>query len=490
MGLVLAAQHMVLGSRVAIKVLLPAAGAIPGATERFLREARAAASLHSEHVARVMDVGILDTGVPFLVMEYLTGQDLREVLSARGPLPIDEVADYLVQVCDGMAEAHALGIVHRDLKPGNLFLTARPNGSALVKVLDFGLAKVFDEANKSVHDASLTATGLVIGSPPYMPPEQLRSLKLADARSDIWSLGVIMFELLTGKQPFAADRTEGLIVAIATDQPPPPRSLRPEIPEAIEALILRCLRKDPRERATTVQEIAAVMDPFARGRRPSSVSLAGIRTERIVPEAANAIANPMPTSNAAAQAATVPEPLSFTVPLEGAPVVVAATPPRELNQTATMLTLASSEVIVSPQASRPQKRLRWTIGGVVATMLVAASVLAMRLRSSDSSQSAAGSEVTGAMSVASAAQGLTGAAPASAAPSNGDTPSVGAAALGSSSASSRQPPPGPNGTRTTTQPLPRASAASPVASEAATAHPNPGGTATAKRPPNPLKEWN
>jgi serine/threonine protein kinase len=241
MGVVLAAQHVALRTRVAIKLLLPQAAAMPDAIGRFMREAQAAAMLRSEHVARVIDVGTLDTGMPYLVMEYLTGSDFRTHLQHRHTLAVPEVAEYLLQVCDALAEAHAHGIVHRDLKPANLFLTTRPNGTPLVKVLDFGLAKVLDPA-RSASDASLTATDMVAGSLHYISPEQLRSLRSADHRSDIWALGVIAYELLTGQRPFDGEGLTGVLTFILTEEPEPPSTWVPDLPPPIEALILRWLR--------------------------------------------------------------------------------------------------------------------------------------------------------------------------------------------------------------------------------------------------------
>ncbi len=241
MGVVVAAHHTTLRQKVAVKFLLPSATKRGDAAERFLREARAAVSIQNEHVARVSDVGTLDTGAPYMVMEFLTGSDLGDVIEQRGPLPIDEAVDYVLQACEAIAEAHALGIVHRDLKPANLFLTARADGSPLVKVLDFGLSKA---TKPDAMDASLTATHVVMGSPYYMSPEQIRSFKKIDARADIWSIGVILYQLLTGACPFVADSLGALFMAVGADPVPSMRALRPEIPEDLEAAVVKCLVKD------------------------------------------------------------------------------------------------------------------------------------------------------------------------------------------------------------------------------------------------------
>ncbi|AUX46139.1 protein kinase [Sorangium cellulosum] len=282
MGVVLAAWHLVLERRVAVKFLLPEAAALPDAGARFLREARAAAALDGQHVARVLDVGTLDTGAAYMVLEHLTGEDLGQVLQTRGSLPLTDAADYLLQACEALAEAHARGIIHRDLKPKNLFLTRRPDGTPLLKVLDFGLSK-FIATGDSVKEASLTATGLIMGSIHYMSPEQIRSLKRADVRTDLWALGVILYRMLTGRHPFEGDSITSVTAAIMMDTPTPLLTLRPDLPPAVGALVGRCLAKDPAARVQSVTEIARVLAPFAtqRGR----LSFESI--DRLLPEVAS-----------------------------------------------------------------------------------------------------------------------------------------------------------------------------------------------------------
>ncbi len=279
MGCVLAAEHLVLKTRVAIKLLLPQAAEIPGATERFLREAQAAAGLRSEHVARVLDVGSTEAGAPFLVMEHLTGQDLRTMIRERGPLPVGEVVEFVLQTCDAVLEAHARGIIHRDLKPANIFVTTRPNGAPLLKVLDFGLAKVLDPARGEAPEESITHSGMVVGSPHYMSPEQFRSLRNADVRSDIWAMGVIMYEMATGKRPFTGEGMSGVMMAVVTEEPTPPRALRPDLPEPLEALILRCLDKTPDNRPQWMAEIVAALESLALA-GPSSGTFASPSSAR------------------------------------------------------------------------------------------------------------------------------------------------------------------------------------------------------------------
>ncbi len=211
MGVVVSARHVQLGQTVAIKFLRRGALTNPEAVNRFLREARASVGLQSAHVVRVMDVGTMDDGLPYMVMEHLSGTDLGQSLEARGLLPVEEAVDCLMQAMDAVAEAHSVGIVHRDLKPSNLFLSLRPDGSSLVKVLDFGISKAVDGAGPP---ANLTATTMVLGSPLYMSPEQVRSTKSVDTRTDVWALGVILYELVTGLPPFEADTVTGLCAKI------------------------------------------------------------------------------------------------------------------------------------------------------------------------------------------------------------------------------------------------------------------------------------
>ncbi len=272
MGVVVAATHLQLGTRVALKFMLPEGLQRAGFVERFTREARAAVRLKSDHVARVLDVGTLSTGSPYMVMEYLEGSDLGSVIETRGPMPVDIAVDCVLQACDAVAEAHALGIVHRDLKPRNLFLTQRNDGASLVKVLDFGISK-----DRTGSDLGLTRTAEVIGSPNYMSPEQLKSTKGADERSDIWALGVILYELLTGLVPFVAESITQLTAMVLTEPPRPITELRPEVPRELARTIERCLEKDPEKRFASIAQLAAALERFASpDTRPLAMRIARI----------------------------------------------------------------------------------------------------------------------------------------------------------------------------------------------------------------------
>jgi serine/threonine-protein kinase len=294
MGVVLAARHMQLGQHVAIKFMVESFARDPRAVERFVREARAAVALANEHVARVIDVGTLENGAPYMVMEYLTGRDLGEVLKSNGPLSVSSTVDFVLQACDGVAEAHAAGIVHRDLKPSNLFVTSRRDGTPLVKVLDFGISKA--TAGGPGTSQTLTDSGMVMGSPFYMSPEQARSAKSADARSDVWALGVIVYQLLVGKTPFEGDTLGETLARILSEEAPPLRLRRPDAPPALDAIVARCLERDVRRRVQSVTELAQLLAPFAS--RESALLVERLSRSSALPQAAMSatIAADMPST--------------------------------------------------------------------------------------------------------------------------------------------------------------------------------------------------
>ena len=279
MGLVYRARHLDLKQDVALKFLQPALVGRADAVERFLREARTMARLTSEHVTRVMDVAKLESGVPYLVMEFLHGTDLQALIE-REPLPIEEAVEYLLQACEAVAEAHALGMVHRDIKPSNLFLTRRRDRRPLVKVLDFGISKIpLDEGELG---PVVTATNAVIGSPRYMAPEQIRSAKSVDARADIWSLGIVLHELVTGQHPFPAETPWDTMALILSQPPVPARQQRADVPEALEAIVLRCLSKERSERFADVASFTAALSEFGSVRARISAETARATLEQPV----------------------------------------------------------------------------------------------------------------------------------------------------------------------------------------------------------------
>jgi serine/threonine-protein kinase len=289
MGVVVAATHVELDQRVALKFLLPEAMESMEVVERFAREARAAVKIESEHVARVIDVGKLENGLPYMVMEYLNGRDLAAELDDHGKLTIENTLDYVLQACEAIAQAHALGIIHRDLKPANLFVITRPDGTSSIKVLDFGISKV-SLTGSSPAEMSLTQTAAIMGSPTYMSPEQMRASRDVDPRADIWALGVIMYELLTGQPPFVGATMPELCAAILKEPPESVRGVRPDVPVELDAAILRCLEKNPAKRFANVAELASALVDHAPKRSRISAERsarvlrgAGVKTASLAP---------------------------------------------------------------------------------------------------------------------------------------------------------------------------------------------------------------
>ncbi len=302
MGVVVAARHEQLDQLVAIKFVRNDALDNDEAVERFLREARSAARLRSEHVARVLDVGRLETGAPYMVMEFLDGHDLSQALTRDGPMAIDVAAALMMQACEAVAEAHSAGIVHRDLKPENLFLTRTVGGTPKVKVLDFGVSKSSrvgdDPKNK------LTRTRTMLGSPLYMAPEQMRSSRDVDSRGDVWALGVVLFELLTGRSPFEAETMPELCLKIVSEPPLSLAELRPVVPPGLVEVVERCLQKDKEKRYPNAGDLALALAPFATG-HPSLIAM---RTPGSIVAAGSPFAPPegVPNSGGPPRVASIP----------------------------------------------------------------------------------------------------------------------------------------------------------------------------------------
>src|SRR5580704_11081823 len=233
MGVVVECQHVELHERVALKFLIAGNTAHEDLGVRFLREAQMSARLKNEHISRVVDVGVWDGAVPYMVMEYLEGKDLRATIRAHGRLPAERAIEYAVQACEGVAEAHAQGIVHRDLKPSNLFVTRRADGSDLIKILDFGISK-WSIPGREIGEG--TETGIILGSPKYMSPEQIFASSKVDARADVWSIGAIVYEMLVGRPPFDMATFAQTCAELSTDRSPPSICAQvPEVPPALES---------------------------------------------------------------------------------------------------------------------------------------------------------------------------------------------------------------------------------------------------------------
>jgi serine/threonine-protein kinase len=261
-GFVVAANHIELGEKVALKFLKPEMLANPEVVARFAHEALAAVRIKSEHVARVFDVGSMPDGSPFIVMEFLNGRDLFDVVTQDGPQPIRRAVDYVLQACEALADAHACGVVHRDIKPENLFLLQRSEGFELIKVLDFGISKLALTGSAFVSKVPLVRTTLPMGSPVYMSPEQIRASADIDCRTDIWSMGCVLYELLTGHAAFDAPSLTQLSATILEQNPSPPSFGQPGIPIELDAVVSRCLEKSPNNRYQNVAELAMALYPF------------------------------------------------------------------------------------------------------------------------------------------------------------------------------------------------------------------------------------
>ncbi|WP_441286016.1 serine/threonine-protein kinase [Sorangium sp. KYC3313] len=272
MGVVLAARNEDLDQKVAIKILRQDALANQEAVTRFLREARTAARLSGEHVARVFDVGTTETGVPFMVMEFLTGLDLQQVIDTHGPLSIQDAVDYVLQALEAVAEAHAAGVVHRDIKPSNLFLAEHADGTRHIKVLDFGISK--GQGLDSPAEPGLTSTKQVMGSPGYMSPEQMMAPRTVDGRADVWSFGVLLYTLVTGEPPFQGETVAAVMANILHQPVPRLRDKRSDAPATLERIVSRCLERDVSERYANVGKLAQALEPLGS-------SFAKLSTSRI-----------------------------------------------------------------------------------------------------------------------------------------------------------------------------------------------------------------
>jgi serine/threonine protein kinase len=387
MGVVVLAEHIELRERVAIKFLLETPGDNAELAERFIREARAAVRIKSEHVVRVVDVGRLPTGAPYMVMEYLEGEDLSQRLLS-GAVPIEDAVDYVIQACEAMHAAHRLGIVHRDLKPANLFLTERPDGSSLIKVLDFGISKV------KTHDASqmsLTHTQAMMGSPLYMSPEQMRSSKDVSPSADIWSLGVILHELISGDVPFTGSTFPEVLVQVMSDAPARLRSLRAEVPEGLEAVVLRCLEKDPADRYSSVAGLGVALSPYASSR---TLGLqARLRSSATHPPVAPLA--PSPVIIREAELIQIHEGGAATAPTAPAPPPSAGTLPSFIavsgERSPSRTNTAWGEHVATGNPRAGGLRRRWLVGAtalVIGGLLCVAALSALRSPNEPSSSGA------------------------------------------------------------------------------------------------------
>jgi eukaryotic-like serine/threonine-protein kinase len=295
MGVVVAAQHLGLDQRVAIKFLFPEAFSHPEAIVRFDREARAAAKIKSAHVARVTDVGTLENGAPYMVMEYLEGEDLAACLKREGALRIEEAVHLVLQACEAIDEAHKLGIIHRDLKPANLFCIRQSDGSRSIKVLDFGISKLTHTV-PTMAGMAMTSAEAMMGSPLYMSPEQMQAPRTVDERTDLWGIGVMLYELLAGDVPFKGETIPQVCFHVTTQPTPPLRQVRPEVPAALERVVARCLEKERTKRFATVADLAVALLPFAPSEKPTGFR--AVRQSSSAELATSSVTVPPPSTRA------------------------------------------------------------------------------------------------------------------------------------------------------------------------------------------------
>jgi len=394
-GLVFEAKNVELDEKVALKCLRPEVLVDTAMVARFAREAKAAASIKSEYVATVHDVGTMTDGSPFMVMELLDGQDLGALVHDRGALGARAVSECGLQVCEALAVAHSKGIIHRDIKPENLMLTERAGGMRIVKVLDFGISKAALTGSIFQNDLPLVKTVSLMGTPLYMSPEQIRSSDSADVRSDIWSLGMVLYELLTGTTAFSAGTITELCAAILESTPQPITAHRADVPEGLVAVVHRCLEKDPARRYQNVGELALALLPFAPKRARLNVerSIAVLKGAGLVDAAVRVHSTRPPEALESVEAPKIPSAPRLPTP-------------------ASLDIVHSAASTGESAALAPRRRAPLVLGGIVIAV-VAAAAAAFAVRTS---QVAPAHTVTSEAHPVSAAQASSPAAATSVAP--------------------------------------------------------------------------
>jgi serine/threonine-protein kinase len=354
MGVVVAAFHLALEQRVAVKFLRKDMADRGDAAERFRREARAVARIQSEHVARVLDVGTMEDGETYIVMEYLDGNDLAEEMRKRGALPVSEAVDIALQIADAVSDAHASGIVHRDLKPANVFLVRRSDGSRLAKVLDFGISKSLMVDSGS--NVSLTQTSTVMGSPLYMSPEQMRSARDVDGRTDIWALGAILYEALAGTPPHSGASLPEICTSLLQDTPRAIETMRGDVPPGLASIVMRCLAKEREDRWSTMRDFMQALAQYS----PAAPNV-GVLTAL----------SPAPFTASATGPGTTPSPGSGTA---GAPAVPKRPPQAQSGATEAPASLTLSSQTDAREARRARNVIFVGLAGAAVLVAVLATV--------------------------------------------------------------------------------------------------------------------
>jgi serine/threonine-protein kinase len=369
MGYVVAARHLQLDQMVAMKFLRKGAIDNAEAAARFLREAKAVVKLKNEHVAKVYDVGTLEGNEPYIVMEYLDGCDLSAMAKERHVLPPSEAAEYIVQACEALAEAHSLNIIHRDIKLANLFVTRGPSGGPLVKVLDFGISKT-NPFGESEHD--MTRTASMLGSPRFMSPEQMRDPRAVDGRTDIWSLGVVLYRLVSGRPPFEADTLGRLLTMVMHEQEMPLASIRKDLPPGFSEVVGHCLQKDPQQRIGTVAQLAFSLAPFCLDPERARAS-----AERIAAVLSMPASNRSDISHQLRTGPNLPPPISANITGPNQPsnrsLARRSNPPGASDTGGTASPWSGTHSALKPQKSNASTII-WAVA--LAAMLVGAGVFA------------------------------------------------------------------------------------------------------------------
>ncbi len=382
MGAVYAGVDLTSGARVAVKLMLsPDLSFSRSQLVRFEREARAASSVDTSHIVKVLDFGTdAELGAPFMVLEYLTGSDVDRAVKTHGPLPIPSALRIVAQAAVGIARAHDRGIIHRDIKSANLYLHEPAPGALEVKVLDFGIAKVLLDDVDGQGPEVLTRTGAILGSPLYMSPEQAQGLKGVDHRTDIWSLGIVLYEVLSARTPYSgAESMAQLMLKIISRRPEPVNAVCPWVPHEVNRIVDRCLRHDPEERYPSARALAAAIGEFL-GQNDFSLRAEDVRsldqTERV------AVA-PAPVANT----------VSLLPPAEQSPATERATAPatNTISPSGTLPVAATADGVAATSTEQKPARRAWIWAAVAASVIIAGGVFAARAPSAEKSQGSAAS---------------------------------------------------------------------------------------------------